>query len=233
MVRAYGAGEIRLALERATGATDPPSEASRHLALLALQDQLEGIVTPRPLPGAEVSARIDAGRSLVDPYVVLTGSQIRWAEERVRDLAEPVPVDAARAFAIQGLLRPWARVLAPLVDDARWLRPHCPVCGGAPDFAVIAGPARERRLLCTRCDAEWAYARIGCPFCGNTDPRRLGYHPAANGWYRVYVCDACGSYLKAVDVTKEGPCCAPAERVLAAGLDEGARRLGYALPGVA
>lgn len=141
----------------------------------------------------------------------------------------PTLYPAVVTLALRGLLRPWAIALSPLVDERRWLRPECPVCGGAPDVAVIVGPARERRLLCSQCDAEWAHARIGCPFCGTGEPEKLGYYAADAGLYRLYVCDGCRGYIKSVDIPCGERCCAPAERVFAAPLDVAAARLGYSV----
>jgi len=101
-------------------------------------------------------------------------------------------------------------------------------CGGAPDFAVLEGDGGARRLLCGRCDAEWAHARTGCPFCGNQDRETLGYFGTGDAAHRLYVCDRCNRYLKTLDLraTWRRPLL-PAERVLAVGMDLAAARAGY------
>lgn len=99
-----------------------------------------------------------------------------------------------------------------------------------PDLAVIAGPVWERRLLCSQCDAEWAYSRIGYPFCGTEEPDKLGYYAAEEGPYRLYVCDRCKRYLKAVEVPRGEGRCPPAERIFATRLELAAARLGYSAP---
>ncbi len=43
------------------------------------------------------------------------------------------------------------------------------------------------------------HRRLGCPFCGNEDAGTLGYFPAGDGAYRLYVCGCCKGYLKTVD----------------------------------
>lgn len=238
MVRAYRAAEVgqslaRLAANRPRGAVD----LDLHFALLELQEELETTAAPPQLSEPEARARIGAGQPLTDGDTAVSPADIRRATERIRELVErrrpelAGELDAADPtlvrLALQGLLRPFAATLAPLVDERGWLKPACPVCGGPPDFAVIAGPARERRLVCSRCDAEWAFARIGCPFCGATDPEQLGYYPAGEGPYRLYVCDECGGYLKAAELKGGEVHCPPAERILAAPLDLAGAHLGY------
>jgi len=104
----------------------------------------------------------------------------------------------------------------------------CPVCGGPPDFAALEAEGGERRLLCARCDHEWRYRRLGCPFCGNEDAATLGYLPAGRGGYRVSVCERCRRYLKTVDRREmwEGKPLA-LERILTVGLDVAAGGQGY------
>lgn len=238
MVGAHRAADIRLDLARETGPqVDRDVDLDLHVALLELQEVLETSVAPPRISEDEARARIDAGTPLVDGDTAIAPDVLDHAVARVhhliaerrpdltmdREALDPVVV----TLALRGLLRPWAAALAPLVDDRRWRRAECPVCGGAPDFAVIGGPARERRLLCSRCDAEWTYSRIGCPFCGNAAPEKLGYYPAATPRYRVYVCDACGTYLEAVDLARGDARSAPAERILASPLDRAVAQLGY------
>jgi formate dehydrogenase maturation protein FdhE len=136
------------------------------------------------------------------------------------------------AFVLSSGLRPFlrarARELAPLVDDAGWYRGYCPVCGGEPDMAALRKGSGRRRLLCSRCDSEWTFRRLGCPFCGNEEPARLAYHPSDDRIYRLSVCESCRRYLKTIELrgaAAEHPLAA--ERVLTAGMDAAAERAGY------
>ena len=54
------------------------------------------------------------------------------------------------------------------LDLPPWTHGHCPFCGWEPDFAVIT-PSAERRLICGRCVAQWAFDPLTCPFCANDD----------------------------------------------------------------
>lgn len=58
---------------------------------------------------------------------------------------------------------------------------------------------------------EWNHPRIKCPFCGETEQKNLRYFEAKEDEtpeegdkdhlrnYRVYVCDTCKHYIKALD----------------------------------
>ena len=136
------------------------------------------------------------------------------------------------AFVFDSGLRPFLRAqaeaLAPLVDDAGWYRGRCPICGGEPDIAALGRGSGRRRLLCSRCDSEWTFRRLGCPFCGNDEPAQLAHYPSDDKGYRLSVCESCRRYLKTVDLREVGgdhPLAA--ERILTAGMDLAAERMGY------
>lgn len=127
-------------------------------------------------------------------------------------------------------LRCYARMLAPLINIETWYKPYCPVCGGEPDFAALTKPYGARWLLCSRCDFEWPYRRLSCPFCGNDNPDQYLYVPSENGKYRLYLCDRCRRYLKVIDLrelVEEPPL--PVERIITLPLDIAARQEGYGI----
>lgn len=135
-------------------------------------------------------------------------------------------------FALNHVLHPvlsaYAAAWLPLVKEAVWYRPMCPICGGAADFAALLPGGGARRLLCARCDAEWVAPRGVCPFCGEVAPGRLGYFADKDGVYRLYTCETCRRYLKTVDL-RELACRVhlPAERILTIGMDMAALAAGY------
>lgn len=153
-----------------------------------------------------------------------TGSPPRGASV---DARESVLTDFLDMTAARGYLRPAAAVLAPLVEDRVWDRCDCPVCGAWPDLGVLNADDGGRTLLCSRCDAAWAYRRIGCPFCRTEAPDDVAYRVAGDGTYRLYVCERCGGYLKTVDGRRRAVECLPVERVLTVGLDAVAIQAGY------
>ncbi len=138
------------------------------------------------------------------------------------DGADPALLTLAFVHAFYPTLRACAEALGPLAAEHEdvWYRPRCPVCGGEADFACLVAGSGARRLLCSRCDHEWAYQRVGCPYCGETNSACLGYYPAPDGRYRLYVCDACGRYLKVADFREiSDPAPLPLERILTLDMD--------------
>lgn len=181
---------------------------------------------------------------LVDEFESLKGA----AEDRqllsgwvIQFMTEtrPAPEDdpgGLRAFVLTHTLRPFLRRYAEasssLVDERGWRRGYCPVCGGEPDLASLGGPhdggEGTRFLLCSRCDYEWLFPRLGCPYCGNTDHTKITYFPEAEGPHRLYVCQACNRYLKTIDLrAAPGRVLLPVERILTIGMDVMARERGY------
>ena len=135
-------------------------------------------------------------------------------------------------FVIHSALGPFlkaqAQALLPLVGTTTWYRGYCPVCGGEPDMASLAKQSGQRKLLCSRCDTEWVYKRLGCPFCGNDEPKDLAFFPSDDNVYRLAVCERCRRYLKTIDLREtatERPLAA--ERVLTTGMDVAAQDTGY------
>ena len=122
-----------------------------------------------------------------------------------------------------------SEALSPLVVPELWRRHRCPICGGQPDLAFLEREAGARWLVCGRCDASWLFQRLQCPHCQNQDNHTLGYFTSEEGGaYRLYVCDRCKGYLKAVDLRRVPGEFAPAvERYLTAALDLQAREAGY------
>jgi FdhE protein len=99
--------------------------------------------------------------------------------------------------ALRPLLAPAIAAAAPLRAEERWGRAHCPTCGALPGLAHLASDAgaRARSLACGCCGTRWPYRRLGCPFCGNEAPDRLGVLEA-EGAVRLDVCEDCKGYVK-------------------------------------
>jgi FdhE protein len=130
--------------------------------------------------------------------------------------------------ALHPFLRAYAEALALLVDDSLWYRDRCPVCGGQPDFALLEAGSGARHLLCSRCDSQWLFRRLECPFCGNTEPGKLIYYPSEDEVYRLYVCQACNRYLKTIDLRQVArKVIPPVERIITVAMDVAAREAGY------
>ena len=55
---------------------------------------------------------------------------------------------------------------------------YCPHCGGPPQVAYFASSPEDlvtahRYLMCARCSGSWAYSRLTCGACGETDTSKL------------------------------------------------------------
>ena len=139
---------------------------------------------------------------------------------------EPPGLDQVLVLAIRPFLARCAEVLGQLADFSEWRR-QCPFCGWEPDFAVIT-PGAERRLICGRCVAQWAFAPLTCPFCSNNDRALVTSFATRDGRYRVYACDVCRRYLKAYDARNAvRPVMVTVDTIATLPLDAAAIHRGY------
>lgn len=130
--------------------------------------------------------------------------------------------------SLHPLLAAHANELLPLVRQESWYRRYCPVCGGGPDFAFLDKERGARWLLCSRCDAQWLFQRLVCPYCGNQDQSTLAYFANDKSLYRLYICEKCRRYIKAIDLRQtESEILLPLERVLTLDMDRQAYELEY------
>ncbi|MBU0702845.1 MAG: formate dehydrogenase accessory protein FdhE [Chloroflexi bacterium] len=166
-----------------------------------------------------------------DEWVSLAQQRFEQGQVSEEQSEEPEVTTLAQAaadLALQPYLAWAAERALPYVDQEHWKQGYCPVCGGAPDFATLDEEAGARHLLCSRCNSQWVYRRVGCPFCGTTDHTKLSYYPSDDEVYRLYVCQECRRYLKTVDLRKaKGEILLPAERVTTIAMDAAARQEGY------
>ncbi len=133
---------------------------------------------------------------------------------------------------IRATLKPflvgYSKVLLSSVNQESWRRSYCPICGGSPDFAFLNKEYGARWLLCSRCDTEWLFQRLECPYCGNQNQNTLAYFTDDNGLYRLYVCEQCKQYLKTIDLRQaKEETWIPLERLFTIGIDVKAREYGY------
>ncbi len=117
-------------------------------------------------------------------------------------------LDPAGRFYARVLLQPFAEYLASRGDiQADATSASCPFCTARPVAAVLRGEGDggKRWLLCSLCSTEWQYRRVLCPGCGEEDKDKLPIYRAAEfPSARVEACDTCRTYIKAIDLTKDG-----------------------------
>jgi FdhE protein len=112
------------------------------------------------------------------------------------------------AFFAQALLQPYAEFLAGKAGPvAEGSPPLCPFCGSKPQVAVLRpeGDGGKRSLVCSLCSTEWNFRRVVCPNCGEQNKDHLPVFAASEFDYvRVEACDTCRTYIKSIDLTRNG-----------------------------
>ena len=108
---------------------------------------------------------------------------------------------------------------------------RCPFCGNKPVVAVLRGEGdgAKRSLVCGLCSTEWLYRRVLCPNCGEEYKDNLPVYTVAGlDWVRVEACDTCKTYLKAVDLSKNGHAAPVVDELATVALGIWAEEHGYA-----
>jgi hypothetical protein len=142
-------------------------------------------------------------------------------------VAEGAVIEQVLTLAMRPFLSRCAEVLQQRQELSIWTHPHCALCGGEPDFAVIT-PAAERHLICGRCTLRWKFESLTCPYCRNSDRARITSFATSDGQYRVYACDVCRRYLKAYDARRATrPVMPVVDSVATLPLDAAAIQRGY------
>jgi len=137
-------------------------------------------------------------------------------------------MEACISAALAPFLAAHSEALSELVAQELWRRKGCPLCSGAADFAFLEKEQGTRWLICSRCSMEWLFQRIQCPYCGTQKHESLAYRTNSQGLYRLYTCEECHCYVKAVDLRKASPeVLLPLERILTVDLDRQAKEANY------
>jgi FdhE protein len=132
------------------------------------------------------------------------------------------------ATVLKPFLQAYSEALLPLVKQEAWRRRYCPICGGKPDFAFLETERGARWLCCSRCDAQWLFQRLECPYCGSQKHDSLAYFTDDEGLYRLYVCEECRSYIKTIDLRCAKPSASLfVERIVTLDIDKQAQQEGY------
>jgi formate dehydrogenase accessory protein FdhE len=136
-------------------------------------------------------------------------------------------------FIARAFLQPYAEFVRSRLKPAQEKHTStlCSFCGRRPGVGVLRslGEGGQRSLVCSFCLAEWPFRRILCPGCGEEDHRRLPVFTAAELEHvRVEVCDSCKTYIKTVDLTRNGLAEPVVDEIAAVPLDLWAQERGYA-----
>src|SRR5580765_6081519 len=129
--------------------------------------------------------------------------QAFWQHE-----AEVLEIPAEYGFFANALLQPFAEYLAGQTSSSTEASPPlCPFCGSKPQVAVLRpeGDGAKRFLLCSLCGTEWFFRRLLCPNCAEENKDKLPVFLAEEFDYvRVDACDTCHTYIKSIDLSKNG-----------------------------
>ncbi len=194
----------------------------RHFPALIRLVQRAG---PEPLAafGAEHLQSVEAQQELL---------HASWEDPAGIDLA----CGETGRFYARVLLQPYAEHLASRgrIDvDATQVdttEATCPFCSARPVAGVMRGEGdgAKRWLLCSLCSTEWQFRRVVCPHCGEQDKDRLPVYTAAEfDHVRVEACDRCKTYIKSVDLTRDGRAVPVVDELATVALNVWAETHGY------
>jgi FdhE protein len=135
-------------------------------------------------------------------------------------------------FLALAFLQPYAELVRQRLDTTfeGYSQPFCPFCNRKAGLGVLRpqGDGARRSLVCSFCLAEWEFRRILCPGCGEENNTQLPVYTASDFDYvRVDGCDTCKTYIKSVDLSKNGLAEPVVDEMAAAPLDIWAQERGY------
>jgi FdhE protein len=174
--------------------------------------------------------------------LIETHGPARLAEHAIADLgarivafwdsgAKTAGIGSEPLFFARALLQPYAEWLAARGNPHQQTQEAaCPFCGGKPVAGVLRGEGdgAKRSLICSLCATEWQYRRIVCPNCGEQNKDQLPVYTAAEiDYVRVEACDVCRTYIKSVDLTRNGHAVPTVDELATVALNIWADEHGY------
>jgi FdhE protein len=160
----------------------------------------------------------------------------RLLEQRLAD--GRLGTDGPAAFVVEAVLQPFVNVVRLTADAAGGVRlkadttqaTRCPICASSPVAAALReeGHGARRSLVCSLCFTEWDYLRIQCPACEENRFDALPVYTAdAPAAVRIDACDSCRTYIKTIDLTRDGLAVPTVDDLASLPLDLWARERGY------
>jgi len=226
-----------------------------YVHLARLQEQLHrdlerGIEKPTPISAGSISehdlrtlaSKFGAYLSVVEKHGpkllsrlardLQTPGKNNWAE-LLQDAWRVRRPCGAQEFLVQAFLQPYAELLRSRISlpaaESRYA--ICPFCQRKPSVGVLRpmGEGAARSLVCGFCAVEWNFRRLVCPGCGEENDKNLLVFTASDFDYiRVEGCETCKTYIKTIDLTKNGHGEPLVDELASASLDVWAREQGYA-----
>jgi FdhE protein len=117
--------------------------------------------------------------------------------------------ETLKEFLLRAFLQPQIEFLVQALGapPAHGRPRNCPRCDSVPLLGVLRpeGEGAKRFLVCSFCLGEWEFRRILCPACGEEAEQKLPVYVAEQlPHIRIEACDTCKSYLRTIDLTKNG-----------------------------
>jgi FdhE protein len=165
----------------------------------------------------------------------LGDEQGRWSELLLRHWEQDTEIeDPAEVFLASLLLQPYAQhVTSRMNIRADNSTARCPACGNPPQLSLLRefNNGAKRSLVCSLCSTEWEFRRVLCPYCGEQHKDKLPVFTAQEfRQARVEACDSCKSYIKCIDLSKDGNAVPPVDDLETLALDLWAQEQGYTRP---
>ena len=162
----------------------------------------------------------------------LGGDEERWTGLLMEHWEQKAqPESPAHAFLAWLLIQPYAQhMMARMAAQANTELPQCPGCGNPPQVSLLRefNNSAKRSLVCSMCASEWDTLRTLCVNCGEADKDKLPVFTAEEiKQARIEACDNCKTYIKCVDLTRDGHAVPQVDDLATLALDLWAHEQGY------
>lgn len=223
--------DARIARARALAADHPA--ARELLSFYADLTEFLSALVAIPPAGGKAKQPSQTFREALDGLIPLDAApRLRhWLSVRAPAFRGSDASPDTEAFITSALIQPFAEHIAagwPRERDER--SSTCPICGARPVVAVFRpeGHGSKRALVCCQCLTEHEYRRVLCPWCGEDRFDALPVFTADQFPHvRIDACDSCHTYIKTIDLTKDGLAEPLVDDLATAALDVWAREHGY------
>jgi formate dehydrogenase accessory protein FdhE len=123
--------------------------------------------------------------------------------------SEVAELPYTEAFFARAFLQPYAEYVAERLPEPprSGYNATCPMCESEPVVGVMREEqlGAKRTFICSLCANEWEFPRVACPGCGEDRNDALCVYTSEYFEHvRVDACDTCMTYVKTVDLTKNG-----------------------------
>ncbi len=166
-------------------------------------------------------------------FDALGGDQERWTELLMEhwEQHDEEPARPADAFLACLLIQPYAQhMMSRMSVQADAALPQCPACGNPPQVSMLRefNNGAKRSLVCVMCATEWETLRVLCVNCSEENKDKLPVFSAEEfPQARIEACESCKTYIKCLDLTKDGNAIPQVDDLATLPLDLWAHEQGY------